>query len=97
MGHAGALAFEKELRTYLKDKKSIAPSDPRGIFIRNVADQLKQNQQFANVLQLIVTFVGLGTLIAGIIGISNIMVFVVKRTYQRAQGFEKPWVLRQNR
>jgi len=30
------------------------------------------------VLQLIVTFVGLGTLIAGIIGISNIMVFVVK-------------------
>ena len=78
LGHAGALAFEKELRTYLKDKKSIAPSDPRGIFIRNVADQLKQNQQFANVLQLIVTFVGLGTLIAGIIGISNIMVFVVK-------------------
>ena len=30
------------------------------------------------VLQLIVSFVGLGTLIAGIIGISNIMVFVVK-------------------
>ena len=30
------------------------------------------------VLQYIVSFVGLGTLIAGIIGISNIMVFVVK-------------------
>ena len=29
-------------------------------------------------LQLIIAFVGLGTLIAGIIGISNIMVFVVK-------------------
>ena len=72
------MAFEKELRSFLKEKKSIAPSDPNGIFIRNVADQLKQNQQFANVLQLIVTFVGLGTLIAGIIGISNIMVFVVK-------------------
>ena len=24
LGHAGALAFEKELRSYLKDKKSIA-------------------------------------------------------------------------
>jgi len=78
LGHAGALAFEKELRKFLKEKKSISPKDPNGIFIRNIADQLKQNQQFANVLQLIVTFVGLGTLIAGIIGISNIMVFVVK-------------------
>ena len=29
-------------------------------------------------LQIIVTFVGIGTLIAGIIGISNIMVFIVK-------------------
>ena len=70
--------FERKLREFLKKKKSIAPDDPNGIYIRNVADQLKQNQQFANVLQLIVTFVGLGTLIAGIIGISNIMVFVVK-------------------
>jgi len=38
----------------------------------------QQNQQFALMLQIIVTFVALGTLIAGIIGISNIMVFVVK-------------------
>jgi putative ABC transport system permease protein len=78
LGHTGAVSFERQLRTFLKEKKSIDPTDPSGIFIRNVADQLKQNQLFANVLQLIVTFVGLGTLIAGIIGISNIMVFVVK-------------------
>jgi putative ABC transport system permease protein len=78
LGHLGALAFEKELRLFLKAKKSIDPTDQNGIFIRNVADDLKRNQQFSNVLQLIVTFVGLGTLIAGIIGISNIMVFVVK-------------------
>jgi putative ABC transport system permease protein len=29
-------------------------------------------------LQIIVSFVGLGTLLAGIIGVSNIMVFIVK-------------------
>ena len=46
--------------------------------MRNVAADLKETQQFASVLQIIVTFVGLGTLLAGIIGISNIMVFVVK-------------------
>ena len=78
LGHAGALALEKSLKKFLKDKKAIAPDDPNGIYFRNLTDDLKQTQQFAVVLQLIVSIVGLGTLIAGIIGISNIMVFVVK-------------------
>ncbi|PIB34654.1 ABC transporter ATP-binding protein [Reichenbachiella sp. 5M10] len=78
IGFAGAMMFEEKLRQFLKDKHQIHPDDRRGIFIRNVADDLRQNQQFASVLQIIVTFVGLGTLMAGIIGISNIMVFVVK-------------------
>ncbi len=78
IGHAGAIAFETSLKRYFKDKKSIDPRDPNGIYFQNLTDDLKQSQQFAVVLQLIVSFVGLGTLIAGIIGISNIMVFVVK-------------------
>jgi putative ABC transport system permease protein len=78
LGHTGALALEKSLKNYFKEKKSIAPSDPNGVYFQNLTDDLKQSQQFAVVLQLIVSFVGLGTLIAGIIGISNIMVFVVK-------------------
>ena len=78
LGYTSALAFERQLRLFLKKKKSIDPRDNNGIRIRNVADQIRQNQRFAGVLQLIVAFVGIGTLIAGIIGISNIMVFVVK-------------------
>jgi len=39
---------------------------------------LKESEDFSNVLKMIVSFVGLGTLLAGIIGISNIMVYVVK-------------------
>ena len=39
---------------------------------------MKESEDFSNVLKMIVSFVGLGTLLAGIIGISNIMVFVVK-------------------
>jgi putative ABC transport system permease protein len=78
MGYVGAMAFERNLDKFLKDKKFISPDDQNGIFIRNVADQLQQNQQFARVLQIIVAFVAFGTIIAGIIGISNIMVFVVK-------------------
>lgn len=78
IGHAGALQLEGKMMRFLKRKHSVDPSDPAGIYIRNVADDLKQNQDFAGVLQYIVTFVGLGTLIAGIIGISNIMVYVVR-------------------
>ncbi len=78
IGYAGAMALQNSIEKFLKDKKYISPEDRNGIFIRNIADQLKQNQQFAQVLQLIVTFVAIGTIIAGIIGISNIMVFVVK-------------------
>lgn len=78
LGYAGAIAFEKSLSTFFKEKKFIKPDDQNGIFIRNVAEGLKQTQQLARVLQLIVSFVAFGTIIAGIIGISNIMVFVVK-------------------
>lgn len=78
IGYAGAMAFEASLKKFLKDKKFISPKDENGFFIRNVADQYKQNQQFAVVLGLISSVFALGTIIAGIIGISNIMVFVVK-------------------
>lgn len=78
LGYAGAMVFEEKLTKFLKEKHSIAPSDENGIFIRNVADQLNENQNYANILKIIVSFVGMGTLIAGVIGISNIMVFVVK-------------------
>ena len=78
MGYTGAMALQRNVNKFLKDKKFISPEDQNGIFIRNVADQLKQNQDFARVLAIIAAVVAFGTIIAGIIGISNIMVYVVK-------------------
>ena len=78
IGYAGAVAFENQLKKYLKQKKFIDPTDPRGVFIRNIASELSRNDQFKSGLSSIILFVGIGTLLAGIIGISNIMVFVVK-------------------
>lgn len=78
LGYTGAMALEADLEKFLKDKKFISPKDQNGIFIRNVAEALKQNQDFAGVLQIIAALVAFGTIIAGIIGISNIMVYVVK-------------------
>ena len=78
LGGSGAIKLENEIKTFLKKKKSIDPTDPSAIRTRNVADELDRSMQFAGALQVIVAFVGIGTLIAGIIGISNIMVFIVK-------------------
>ena len=78
IGYEGAMAFDASLDKFMREKKFINPADENGIYVRNVAEQLKQNQQLGMVLQLIVSFVAFGTIIAGIIGISNIMVFVVK-------------------
>ncbi len=78
IGYAGALQFENKLDEFMRKKKVISPDDPRGIFIQNVADDLKRNQQFAGVLQLIISGIAFAVIISGVIGISNIMLFVVK-------------------
>ncbi len=78
LGYAGAMAFEKKLNTFMRQKYNIAPSDRGGIYVRNVADEFRQTQNIGSVLQYVVLLIGIGTLLAGIIGISNIMVFVVK-------------------
>ena len=78
IGYDGAMKFQKQLNNYIRKKKEISPKDPRGIFIENVADNLKRNQQFAGVLKIIISGIAFAVIISGIIGISNIMVFVVK-------------------
>ena len=78
MNYDQSLILEKELESYIKKKKFISPEDNRGIYISNTGEEQENSRKFASVLNIIISFVGIGTLIAGIIGISNIMVFVVK-------------------
>ncbi|MDC0204438.1 ABC transporter permease [Flavobacteriales bacterium] len=78
MNYNQSLIFEKELESYIKKKKFISPKDNRGIYISNTGEEQENSRQFASMLNIIISFIGIGTLIAGIIGISNIMVFVVK-------------------
>ncbi|GGD19260.1 ABC transporter permease [Hyunsoonleella pacifica] len=73
-----AIAFGNSLTLKLKEKFDVARDDQRAIRVRNFAEGTKGVSQMMFVLNFIVLFVGLGTLIAGIMGISNIMVFIVK-------------------
>ena len=73
-----AIAFGNKMERDLRKRMNVHPDDQSALSVRNMAEANKGVGQFMFVLYLIVIFVGSGTLIAGIIGISNIMIFVIK-------------------
>lgn len=73
-----ALEFSNSLTKVLKEKHNIDPRDQGALRVQNYAEGTKNVESFMGVLNIIILFIGIGTLIAGIIGISNIMVYIVK-------------------
>lgn len=70
--------FSDELKSDLKSRHNVSPSDPAGIRIWDAAEQMSNTNAFFFVLSIIVFVIGGGSLIAGIVSIGNIMVFSVK-------------------
>ena len=73
-----AIAFGKLVERDMRSKLDIHPDDQSALSVRNMAEVSKGVDDFMLALIFIVIFIGSGTLIAGIIGISNIMIFVIK-------------------
>ena len=78
MDYDQALAFGRTITDKLKDRFSIADSDQRAIRVRNMAEANKGVDTMINGIGILILVIGFGTLIAGIVGISNIMIFIVK-------------------
>ena len=78
MNFEQAIAFSVLLEKELKERFSVSPKDQRAIRIRNTADSMKKTNQMLFVLGVLILFIGFGTLIAGVVGISNILVYIVK-------------------
>jgi len=73
-----AVAFGNKIERDLRKKLDIHPDDQSALSVRNMAELNKNVGVLMLTLYFIVLFIGSGTLIAGIIGISNIMIFVIK-------------------
>jgi len=73
-----AVAFGNQMERDLRNKLNIHPDDQSALSVQNMAEANKGVGLFVGVLYAIVILIGSGTLIAGIIGISNIMIFVIK-------------------
>jgi putative ABC transport system permease protein len=62
----------------LKERFSVATTDQRAVRVRNSAEGTKAVSAMTTGLSIIILVIGFGTLIAGIVGVSNIMIFIVK-------------------
>ena len=74
-----AMSLVNSIKLKLKNKYSVAPDDQRAI---RAGDQIltgkKRIDNISMSLRILIPIIGFGTLIAGILGISNIMIFIVK-------------------
>ena len=70
--------LEKKVLEVLKRRHEVAPEDIRGIASFNMAMPQKNVTGLFVGINVFIWFVGLGTLTAGIVGISNIMIITVK-------------------
>ena len=73
-----AIAFGNRVVDKIKDIFFIAKNDQSAVRARNRARENQEITQFNEVLAILVLIIGMGTLVAGVVGISNIMIFIVK-------------------
>jgi putative ABC transport system permease protein len=73
-----AIDFGLDLEKKLKKRFLVNENDQRAIRVLNMAMQNKAINQMTSVLGILILIIGMGTLIAGVVGISNIMIFIVK-------------------
>ncbi|MDR1454544.1 MAG: ABC transporter permease [Tannerella sp.] len=62
----------------LKSQNEIAPEDPQAVGVVNLAAQFSMFEMLFTGIDILVWLVGMGTLLAGIIGVSNIMMVTVR-------------------
>lgn len=71
-------AIEEKTKDFLKKRHSVAPEDVRAIGSWNAGEEFGQLQALFRGIRIFIWVVGAGTIVAGIVGVSNIMLIIVK-------------------
>jgi putative ABC transport system permease protein len=91
-------SLKEDIVGFLKEKHRVHPEDQRAVGYFDLFEQFNRVESLFGAMRFIAYFVGILVLLSGIIGVSNIMLIVVKeRTKEigirRALG-EQPWSIR---
>ena len=73
-----AAEVEVPLKALLRERHKVHPEDEQGIRSFNLDEEYRNIQGLFTGIALIIWVVGIGSLLAGIIGVGNIMLIVVK-------------------
>jgi putative ABC transport system permease protein len=75
---ADSEAMVADTRRMLASRHTFDPDDARAVFIRNNNESFQRFVALMGGIRLFVWIVGIGTLLAGVVGVSNIMMIVVR-------------------
>lgn len=75
---AASEAFSAQLKSDLKTRHTISPDDERAVNINNTLEHAKRFYDLNNMIRMFFWGVGICTIIAGVVGVSNIMLIIVK-------------------
>ena len=70
--------IEEEIRDDMATMKKFDKTDENAMFIWNSVEEFKQFMDLFAAIRLFIWIIGIGTIIAGIVGVSNIMMIAVK-------------------
>lgn len=73
---------ESEIIKALKQLYNISPNDKKAVMSYNIDKQFKIFENLFTGINVLIWIVGIGTLLAGVVGVSNIMLIVVKERTQ---------------
>lgn len=69
-----SLAIENEI----KQRHTVAPDDVSAVRVFNTLEEAKKIYSLVDTIKAVFWFVGIGTIIAGVVGVGNIMLIIVK-------------------